>query len=153
MNKPVEIKLDYIIDSILKVKNKRFNENFTTLEELEVIKKLIERRIIKNNISIKFTELFSKKNFSLINNILFKTNTKELEYISDNIMGLIYDENFIYICLCEYKVSKLNDSIEHNCSNCSRKCSGNFSYSNDYTCFRWKYDFEEETNKQLRKYL
>jgi len=97
--------------------------------------------------------LFSKKNFILINNILFKTNEKELTYLSQDIMTLIYDEHFIYLCLCEYKVSKLKSSIEHNCSNCSRNCSGNFSYSNDYTCFRWKYDFEEETNKCLRMYI
>lgn len=153
MNRPIEIKLDYIIDTIIKVKNKRFNENFITLEELEVIKKLIEKRMAKNNVSIIFSEMFSKRNFTLINNVLIKLNEKKLEHTSSDIMNIICDENFIYLCICEYKVSKLNNSIEHNCFNCSRECSGNFSYSNEHTCFRWKYDFEVETSKRLRKYL
>ena len=153
MNKKVEVKLDYIIDVIIKVKNKRFNEHFTTLEEVEIIKELIEKRMLKNNIIIKFINSFSKRNFSLINNILIKLNGEYIQYDLDDIMKIVCDEKFIYLCLCEIIVNKLNNSIEHNCLNCSRECSGNFSYSNEHTCFRWKYDFEEETKKSLRKYL
>ena len=63
------------------------------------------------------------------------------------------DEKFIYLCLCQIIVNKLNNSIEHNCLNCSRECSGNLNYSGDHICFRWKYDYEEETKKCLYKYL
>lgn len=154
MKKTIEIKIDCVFDSIINVKKKRFNEGFTTLEEVEIIKKLIQKRMLKNNVNISFSK-YSNEDFNIIDNLIIKINRKNIKkYISDsNILKIIYDERFIYLCLCEIMVNKLNDSIEHTCLNCSRECFGNFSYSDSHTCFRWEHNFKVETANQLRKYL
>ena len=41
----------YIADAIIETKRKRFNENFTTMEEVYIIRQVIEQRIKNKNLS------------------------------------------------------------------------------------------------------
>jgi len=151
------LELQVIVDFIIQVKKKRFNEEFTTLYEVNIIKQLIEKRFERKGVNVEIVDVISKKNFNVVNEIITKSNnfSYNLKEIISNemIREIIYDENFIYLCLCEIIIDKLNNSIEHTCLTCSNECCGRLKKFSEGECSRWTYDFRKETQKRLRKIL
>lgn len=146
----LELQTGYIADAIIETKKKRFNEEFTTIEEVSIMKQLIQNRIQQKNLNVKFIDVFFKRYFDIINKVITKAD-KETEslkyYIADmGIREIIYDEDFIYLCLCEILICKLNNSIEHTCNNCGAECTGLFnqSHSKPNDCTKWVHDFVAE---------
>ena len=72
--KILELPIGYIVDFVIDVKKKKFNECFVTLEEINIISQLIQKRIEKSNLSVKVTEVFFRKNFNIVNGIITRTN-------------------------------------------------------------------------------
>lgn len=155
--KILELKIGYIADVIIEIKKKRFNEDFTTEEEVELIRQCIEKRVNKNNDVTKFTYAYPKKSFNIVNGVITKVNNDseilKASISDEKIVEMIYDEDFIYLCLCEIMINKLYNSIDHTCFNCSTECCGKLNSSSEDDCFRWSYDFKKETQKSLRKIL
>ena len=151
------LELQVIVDFIIQVKKKRFNEEFTTLYEVNIIKQLIEKRFERKGVNVEIVDVISKKNFNVVNEIITKSNnfSYNLKEIISNetIREIIYDENFIYLCLCEIIIDKLNNSIEHTCLNCNTQCCGRLNSSDDDECHRWTHDFKSESQKVLYKLL
>ena len=145
----LELQTGYIADSIIDVKLKRFGEKFASIEEVLIIKKLMELRLKKQGLEVEFIDRFFSNYFRVDNGVITKfeeSNTLKA-YLSDKeIKEIIYDNNFIYYCLCQILINKLNNSIEHKCNNCITECTGLFqqphSRSND--CTRWTHDFIED---------
>lgn len=143
----LELQTGYIADAIMETKKKRFNEDFTTVEEVNIIKKLMQNRIQQKNLNVKFVDAFFERYFDIINGVITKADkeTPSLKpYISDmEIRETVYDEHFIYLCLCEILICKLNNSIEHTCYNCVTECTGLFnqSHSKPNDCTKWTHDF------------
>lgn len=153
----LELQSGYIVDAIIKIKKKRFDEEFTTLEKVNIIKQEIQKRIKEKNLKVKIFNAFFERYFNIINGVITKDD-KETEslkiFISDlEIRETIYDENLIYSCLCEIIINKLNDSIEHTCSNCNSVCCGGLLDDQANNCRKWTNDFTKETKKVLKKTL
>lgn len=151
----------YIADAIIETKRKIFNENFTTMEEVYIIKQVIEQRIKNKNLNVEFSNAFFRRYFSIINGVIIKAD-EETETLKVFISGkniqetteireTIYDKNLIYLCLCI--ISKLNNSIRHTCSTCNSFCCGGLCDEQAKTCSKWTHDFAQETNKELKKRL
>lgn len=153
----LELQSGYIADAIIETKRKRFNEDFTTMEEVNIIEQVIQQRIKEKDLKVKIVNDFFKRYFDIINGVITKAD-KETEslkfFISDiEIRETIYDENLIYLCICEIIINKLNNSIEHTCSNCNSLCCGGLCKEQAKICSKWTHDFAKETNKVLKKTL
>lgn len=145
--KKVELQSGYIADAIIETKKKRFNEKFTTIEEVNIIKQVMQNRLQQKNLNVKFIDRFLERYFNIIGGVI-TTVDKEIvslkPYISDmEIRETVYDEYFIYLCLCEILICKLNNSLEHTCQNCVTECTGLFnqSHSKPNDCTKWTHDF------------
>ena len=160
--KKLELQSGYIADAIIETKKKRFNENFTTMEEVNIIKQVIENKIKSKNLNVKIIDAFFSRYFDIINGVITKANEEEITlktyisgkdiYETTEIRETIYDENLIYLCLCEIIVSKLNNSIKHTCSTCNSLCCGGLCDEQANECNKWTNDFEE-INKIIKKKL
>ena len=122
----LNLQTGYIADAIIQTKKNRFNEEFTTMDEVNIIKEVLEKRIEQRKLNVKFIDAFFKRYFNIINGVITKVD-EDLDnlsiYIGDTeICQTIYDEDFIYLCLCEIMINKLNNSIEHTCSTCDISC-------------------------------
>ena len=116
----LEVQNGYIADAIMQTKKKMFNEEFTTVDEVDIIKQVIEKRIEEKKLNIKFVDFYFERYFNITNGIITKIDdeTESLKhYISGSTMEemierqeTIYDENLIYLCLCEIMINKLNNS-------------------------------------------
>lgn len=110
----LELPIGYIVDAILKVKEERFKENFTTFGEINIIKLLIEKRIQQKKLNVKFIDDFFEKYFDIINGIITKSDKETLSlrpYISNTEIGdIIYDEQTIYVCLSEIMKDRIQNS-------------------------------------------
>lgn len=146
--KELELQTGYIADAILQTKMKKFNENFTTIEEVNIIKQLIQERIKQRNLKVVIFDRFFEKYFDIINGIITKADKKTATlkpFICDvEIAETIYDENFICLCLYEIMTNKFNNSIPHNCSTCDNTC-----YNLCAAYEKWSHDFEEDCKYNL----
>lgn len=116
----LELNASYIADAIIETKEKRFNEDSTTVDEVNIIKQIIQKRIEQKNLKVKITDGFFKKYFSIINGIITKID-KETEslkqYISSiEIREAIYDEDFVYLCLCEILINNVDKKSPFDCN-------------------------------------
>ncbi len=59
----LELQTGYIADAIMETKKKRFNEDFTTVEEVNIIKQLMQNRIQQKNLNVKFVDTFFERYF------------------------------------------------------------------------------------------
>jgi len=153
----LELQIGYIADAIIQVKKSRFNEEFTTMEEFNIIKQVIQKKIEQKNLNVKFVDAFFKGYFDVIEDVIIKVDkdTESLKmYISDTeIKELIYDEEYIYLCLCEIMINKLSNSIEHTCSNCNTYCCGGLTKEASKNCSNWSCDLFSDKYKVLKKIL
>ena len=153
----LELQSGYIADAIIETKRKRFNEDFTTMEEVNIIEQVIQQRIKEKDLKVKIVNDFFKRYFDIINGVITKADkeTESLKFFISNIeiRETIYDENLIYLCICEIIINKLNNSIEHTCSNCNSLCCGGLCNEQAKICSKWTHDFAQETNKVLKKTL
>lgn len=157
----IELQNYYIADAIIQTKKKRFNEQFTTLEEVNIIKQVIEKRIKEKKLDLKFADCYFEKYFNIINGIITRIDkdTENLKsYISGRTMDemianqeIIYDENLIYLCLCEIMINKLSNSIERSCHTCNTECCGGLSIQKAQNCNRWTHDFNNDKYKIIVK--
>lgn len=145
----VKLSEGFIIDSIITTKEKRFNECFTTKDELEFVKKCVKSRAVFNDINIEYIAFEDKDIIININDVLVKaTNSSYINIISDKILrALVYDEKFIYYCLYEYKKKKLISSIEKTCDNCNTHCCGSINKTYAQNCKSWSYNEDQVNNK------
>lgn len=153
----LELQTGYIADAIMQTRKKKFNEEFVTIEEVNIFKPLIQKRIQQRNLNVKFVDGFFQKYFDIINGVITKADKETASLrpcISDIEIGdTIYDEQFIYLCLCEIMTNKLNDSIEHICYTCNTECTGGLSPEQAKNCYRWSHDFNTEKHKVIKKTL
>lgn len=148
--KILELQTANIADVAIDVKRKRFGENFVSLKDCLLIKEFVYKRLMLKGLFVKFIDDFEDEFFLVQNGVIVKKVNSLMKNISNReIKNLIYDEEFIYLCLCEIMLNKLNNSIEHNCSTCNSYCSG----GNISNCRRWKHDFSEDTKMSLKKVL
>lgn len=153
--KKLELQTGYIADAIIEVKKKRFNEEFTTMEEVTIIKEILQNKIKEQNLNVEIFDGFFPRYFDIINGIITKADKETLSlkagisYIE--IIKMIYDEEFIYSCICEIMIDKLNNSIEHTCSTCNTECCGRLSNEQAENCKRWSHDFTNEKVLKLSK--
>lgn len=144
----VELTVKYIADAVIEVKKERFGEDFVSIDELIIIKKLIELRFKKMGYDANFGDVIFSSHFRIDNGVVAKTNllTWEKGIEDEQVREIIYDKEFIYYCLCQILINKLNNSMEHNCKNCVTECTGLFcqSHSKPNDCIRWSHDFEKD---------
>lgn len=112
-------------------KKNRFNEEFTTIEEVNVMKEVMQKRIKQKELNVEFVDAFFKRYFDIISGVITKADnqTESLKvHISDvDIRETVYDEDFIYLCLCEIMINRITNSMDHTCSNSNSNCSGEVS--------------------------
>lgn len=159
----LQLQTGYIADAIMQTRKKKFNEKFTTIDEVNIIKQVIEKRIEEKSLNVKFVDGFFERYFEITNGIITKIDEETVslrQYISATTMDemreiqeTIYDENLIYLCLCEIMTNKLNNSIEHNCSTCNTECCHGLSPEKAQNCYRWSHDFNNEKYKIIKKTL
>jgi len=149
----LELQTGYIADAIIETKKKRFNEEFTTIDEVNIMKDVIRRRIQQQGLTVKFIDAFFKNHFNIIDGVItksYKAPESLKIYISDlSIREAIYDENLIYLCLCEIWVNKLTCSMEHTCINCTTNCSGSLYPEQPTDCAKWTHSFSVDNNQKL----
>lgn len=108
------ISKDYLLVSILKIKNKYFHENFITYGEANVIKWKIQERINKNNIDVVITDQVDY--FIYDDEIFLNVPLPEIEQqymvlaMSLGIYDILYDEEFIMKLCIEIKEEKIKNS-------------------------------------------
>ena len=159
----LELQTGYIADAIMQTRKQKFNEEFTTIEEVNIIRQVIENRIQQKNLNVTFVDGFFQKYFDIINGVITKADKETVslkKYISGRTMDetaeiqeTIYDENLIYLCLCEIMTNKLNNSVEHDCYTCNTECIGGLSPEKAKNCNRWSHDFNTEKHKVIKKTL
>jgi len=150
----LELQTGYIADAIIQTKKNRFNEQFATIEEVNVMKEVMQKRVEQKELNVKFVDAFFKKYFDIVNGVITKAD-KETEslkvYISDiEIRQAIYDEDFIYLCLCEIMIDRLTNSLDHTCSDCNSNCCGGLSSEQAKDCTKWSHDFSSKNNHILK---
>ena len=150
----LELQTGYIADAIIQTKKNRFNEEFTTIEEVNIMKEVMQKRIKQKELIVEFVDAFFKRYFDIINGVITKADkdTESLNiYISDvDIRETVYDEDFIYLCLCEIMINRIANSIEHTCSNCNSNCCGGLSSEQAKDCTKWSHDFSTKNNHILK---
>ena len=121
----LELVTGYIADAIIEVKKEKFRENFATIQEVSIIRKLIEQRLNEKNIPVLFLNSIGNGfNIDIDNDIITKTTKETLKIsLNEDLAKIIYDSSFIYYCLCQILINKLNNSIEHACDNCINNCT------------------------------
>lgn len=153
----LELQTGYIADAIMQTKKKKFNEEYTTIEEVDIIKQVMKKRIQQRNLSVKFVDGFFERYFDITNGVITKADKDTVSlrpYISNMEIGdTIYDEQFIYLCLCEIIIDKLNNSVEHACYTCNTECTGGLSPEKAKNCNRWSHDFNTEKHKVIKRSL
>lgn len=120
----LELQTGYIADAIIDVKLRRFGEKFASVQEILIMQEVMEQRLKSKGLKVKFIDEFFNDYFRVDNNVVTKYDEAESlkKYISNKeIRKTIYDDNFIYYCLCQILINKLNNSIEHTCANCATK--------------------------------
>jgi len=152
--KYLELSIEYIIDVALDVKIKKFKEKFVSLEDCFILKEWMQQRFDRKGLNVKFINEFSADFFIVQNGVIVRKDYTLKSSISDRtIEKLIYDEEFIYLCICQIMINKLNDSIEHTCTTCSNPCLGGITPEDNTNCRRWKHNFNKETKIELEKVL
>ena len=150
----LELQTGYIADVIIDVKKKRFGEDFVSLQDCLIVRQLVQQRINRKGLSVKIVDGFFEEFFEVQNGVIIKNGDSLKKYICNKeIRDLIYDEQFIYLCICEIMLNKLDNSIEHTCATCNNYCCGGLSHECAVNCGRWKHDFNEERKISLRKIL
>lgn len=142
----LEFNVKYIADAIIQVKSERFGETFASFNEVLIIEKLIELRLKENGYDVSFGDVIFSGSFCIDNGVVTKLNnlTCEEEINDKQVRKMIYDKEFIYYCLCQILINKLNNSMEHTCLNCGTVCPGSYlHYSEPRDCNRWTHNFVE----------
>ncbi len=143
----------YIVDAIINVKIEKFGERFVSVDEVLVMKKIMELRLAKKKLKVEFRDEFLSSYFRVDNDVITKCdNDIALKDISDEeVRQVIYDEKFIYYCLCQMLINKLNNSMEHSCNNCNTLCLGLFNKSHfrPNNCIKWTHDFIDDCKDNI----
>lgn len=145
------IQTGYIADAIIETKKKKFNDEFTTVEEVSIITKILEQQFLKKQLSVGIVDTYFDVYFEISNGVITKID-KETDSLKQCIIGknkeetieiqnIVYDEELIYLCLCEIMLSKLNNSVVHSCKNCNTHCCGELNNEQAKECSRWTHDF------------
>lgn len=158
----LELQTGYIADAIIDVKSERFGERFTSIQEVLIMQKLIERRLKKKGLRVTFIDAFFSDYFRVDNDVITKCYESETlkNYIGNReIRKTIYDDNFIYYCLCQMLINKLNNSINRTCVNCATNTTseckklllGKNPSTKSINCDRWTYNIVEACANNIDK--
>lgn len=153
MNKKTQfLERTFVVLSIMNVKIKYFNEDFVTLSECNAVTKQLKSRLIESKIGIIITDEINRDYFDINGEIILKKvnieDIQEANFINPIIANVIFDEKFIYNCLCEIKVEELINTLERSCTNCNTHCSGG---PEGYICDRWSNDVIISFKKILKR--
>lgn len=108
MKNNLDLQVGYIADAILDAKQETMGEDFTTIEEVNMIRPFIETRMKQKNLDVKFVEGFFKKyfNIDISTGVITRAdeNFKLKECVGDiNVRDTLYDQAFIYVFLRQSK--------------------------------------------------
>lgn len=103
----------YVIASLMKIKKKYFNESFVTFKELNIISNKIQTEFNEQNINAIITDNIDKEFYKLEEVIVLNnTSLEEIETASyycssDEVMSILWSENFICKQLIEIKQDEI----------------------------------------------
>lgn len=151
----LELQSGFIADAIIDVKKKRFNEAFTTTHEVDIIRQIMQIRMNQKELNVKFVDGYFERIFNIINGIIMKDKDDSLKSGIGilEVRETLYDEEFLYLCLCEIMMHKIGNGIKHTCNNCITECCGELYKNRETNCQRWSYNFENKKLKEFQKIL
>lgn len=108
---------NYLALVLIEFKNKFFQENFTTLSEIGNFSQYLQKEINGRGLDIVIkSDYLSQYDFIIMNGVVIKGESccYNLELLSDTILNLLYDEEFIinfFTCLENKKIELLNSEV------------------------------------------
>lgn len=104
MKNNLELQVGYIADAILDAKQETMGEDFTTIQEVNMIRPFIEDRMKQKELDVKFVEGFFKKYFNIDMETGIITRVDKNFNLKDCVGNVyvrkaLYDQAFIYIFL------------------------------------------------------
>lgn len=108
---------NYLALVLIEFKNKFFQENFTTLSEIGNFSQYLQKEINGRGLDIVIkSDYLSQYDFIIMNGVVIKGESccYNLELLSDTILNLLYDEEFIinfFNCLENKKIELLNSEV------------------------------------------
>lgn len=139
MDDIVFLEFSYVVDAIIWVKQKRFNENYASVDECILIKQKIQQALNEYRGNVIITENINYSWFH-IDNVITVTDDTIRFNLNNDLYQIVYDETFIYMCLCEIMLDKLAKSMQCNQDNITNSSLSN----NDYTL---------EVKKLIKQYI
>ena len=64
------IQTGYIADAIIETKKKKFNDEFTTVEEVSIITKILEQQFLKKQLSVGIVDTYFDVYFEISNGVI-----------------------------------------------------------------------------------
>lgn len=108
---------NYLALVLIEFKNKFFQENFTTLSEIGNFSQYLQKEINGRGLDIVIkSDYLSQYDFIIMNGVVIKGESccYNLELLSDTILNLLYDEDFIinfFTCFENKKIELLNSKV------------------------------------------
>lgn len=108
---------NYLALVLIEFKNKFFYENFTTLSEIGNFSQYLQKEINGRGLDIVIkSDYLSQYDFIIMNGVIIKGESccYNLELLSDTILNLLYDEDFIinfFTCFENKKIELLNSKV------------------------------------------
>lgn len=108
---------NYLALVLIEFKNKFFQENFTTLSEIGNFSQYLQKEINGRCLDIVIkSDYLSQYDFIIMNGVVIKGESccYNLELLSDTILNLLYDEDFIinfFTCFENKKIELLNSKV------------------------------------------
>ena len=108
---------NYLALVLIEFKNKFFQENFTTLSEIGNFSQYLQKEINGRGLDIVIkSDYLSQYDFIIMNGVIIKGESccYNLELLSDTILNLLYDEDFIinfFTCFENKKIELLNSKV------------------------------------------
>ena len=108
---------NYLALVLIEFKNKFFQENFTTLSEIGNFSQYLQKEINDRGLDIVIkSDYLSQYDFIIMNGVVIKGESccYNLELLSDTILNLLYDEDFIinfFTCFENKKIELLNSKV------------------------------------------
>lgn len=139
MDDIVFLEFSYVVDAIIWVKQKRFNENYASVDECILIKQKMQQALNEYRENVIITDNINYSWFH-IDNVITVTDDTIRFNLNNDLYQIVYDEAFIYMCLCEIMLDKLAKSMQCNQDNIT-----NSSLSNN--------DCALEVKKLIKQYI
>lgn len=121
MKKNFYIETSFVMASIMRTKEKHYQESFVTLKEINVTKKILQSKFNEDELGIIITDNIDFKYFKSIDGVIYvKNDDVTLNHLIDRYLGccysnecllILWDDNFIHEIIENIKMG--NDYINH----------------------------------------